>query len=102
MANQLGVSQNALSKLERGETSVSEDQLTKISGLLNVPKELIENFSDNVFFDSCTSSGMYNHYTNNINPIDEIKVLYERLLEEKTKTIKDLEAELKNKAKKNA
>jgi transcriptional regulator with XRE-family HTH domain len=92
IAERLGLSQNAYSKIERGEVKLSSERLTQISSILEVSEEIIRNFSEQVIFNSCSQSGYYNHVY--INPIEEIKMLYERLLKEKDMRIQELHAQL--------
>jgi transcriptional regulator with XRE-family HTH domain len=49
IASALKITQNAYSKMERGETKISEQRLQDIAKILEVPKESIEGFSDKIF-----------------------------------------------------
>ncbi|WP_225987830.1 helix-turn-helix domain-containing protein [Rufibacter sp. LB8] len=101
LAQELGVSQQTVSRMEASET-VEEDILAKVAKILGVQPEAIKNFSEeavfniigNTYHDSSTSL----HYQCTFNPIDKIVALYdekiallERLLEserEKTEFLK--------------
>jgi len=87
MAQQLGLSQQTVSKLEQKE-QIDDETLKKIAKVLNIPIEAIKNFNDeatktyiiNTFnnHDAVTS---YFGYKCTFNPMDKIVELYERLLE---------------------
>lgn len=96
LAEVLGISQQAISKLEQSET-IEEDRLEAVAKALGVTKEAIENFSEelainyfNNFYDNSSSQGnSFNQgmYTT-FNPLDKLlesfeenKKLYERLLQ---------------------
>jgi transcriptional regulator with XRE-family HTH domain len=49
LASKLQITQNAYSKMERGETKISDERLTQISNVLEIPKESIEQFSEKIF-----------------------------------------------------
>ena len=93
LAEELGISQQAVSKIEQSET-IEDDKLEKIAKVLGVSKEGIENFSDenvfnniNNFNDNSINHGPLNNYYCTFNPLDKLiesqeenKKLYERLL----------------------
>lgn len=81
MAEKLGISQSSYSDIENDRTRITPEKLEQIARVLNVSEETIKNFSESVIFNSCSKSGCYNTY--NINPLDKIQELYERLLKEK-------------------
>jgi transcriptional regulator with XRE-family HTH domain len=85
LADKIGVSQVAVSKIEKGEIKVDDKLLENIANALEVDKETILNFSDNYVFNNCSNSG--NHNTYQINPIEIIQNLNEKLLFEKDKMI---------------
>lgn len=91
VAKELGISQNAYSKIERGEIKLDDEKLTKIATVLKVTVDTIKTFSESVIFNNkdCQHIG-YNHNTYN-NPLDKIVELYERLLNEKDKKIEALQ-----------
>jgi transcriptional regulator with XRE-family HTH domain len=49
MAQQLNISQNVYSKLERGEVKITTDRLTMISEILQVPEESLMKDDFNIF-----------------------------------------------------
>jgi len=107
LAQNLEIGQKMLSKIERKET-VEDEWLDKIAASLDVPvdflktfemDEFLKNYSLNIYESPLTNnSGEYSQeivtqqvgeqdIVNNTYPIDEIKDLYNKLLEEKDKQI---------------
>jgi len=93
LAAELGISQQAISKLEQSE-DIEDSTLEKIAKILGVTKEAVLQFSDeavvnyfNTFNDNSFNNGAYNAFNCNFNPIEKLiealdanKQLYERLL----------------------
>ena len=87
LAEELGISQQAVSKIEQSET-IEKDKLDQIAKVLGVTKEGIENFSDenilniisNTFTSNDSSTINAINVQPNFNPLDKIVELYERLL----------------------
>ncbi|MEN7547368.1 helix-turn-helix domain-containing protein [Rapidithrix thailandica] len=88
MAEELGLSQQKISKIEQSET-VDEETLEKVAKALGMSPEAIEKFNEeaviniisNTFTDfKDNSSGINQNCDLNFNPIDKIVELYERLL----------------------
>ncbi|GAC1314710.1 MAG: helix-turn-helix transcriptional regulator [Mucilaginibacter sp.] len=84
LATELGISQQAISKIEQS-AEVEEEALIKIAKVLGVMPDAIRNFSDeaalnyfNTFNDN--STGAFNNFNCTFNPIDKVVELYERLL----------------------
>jgi transcriptional regulator with XRE-family HTH domain len=84
LAAELGISQQAISKIEQS-ADVDGDALEKIAKVLGVLPDAIRNFSDeatlhyfNTFNDN--STGAFNNFNCTFNPIDKVVELYERLL----------------------
>lgn len=50
IANELGVTQSAYSRMEVGETEITYGKLTKISSILKVPIDEIISFNENMIF----------------------------------------------------
>lgn len=110
LAELLGVSQQQVSIIENSE-SVEETKLESIAKILEVPIEVIKEYSDdkvmniitnNTFQDN--SSAIKNLYNPTFNPLDKLieaheenKKLYERLLEAEREKIVYLEKMLSNK-----
>lgn len=105
LAKKLGVTRQAVSKIEQSQT-VEEQKLEQIALALDVSTDTIKNFTEaavnyiNSFYDS--SKGDFN-YSCIFNPIDKIvelfeenKNLYERMLETERSKIKLLEDQLKS------
>lgn len=83
LAAELGISQQAISKLEQSE-EIEDSTLEKVAKVLGVTKEAIKNFTEdsifnyfNNFHDSSTGD-FRQHCT--FNPLDKVVELYERLL----------------------
>lgn len=89
MANKLGISQTAYSKIESNQTQVTIDRLKEIAGILEVSEtELINGSPINQFnIEKIEKNFAYIH-----NFVETQKELYERLLEEKDNYIKELKA----------
>lgn len=88
MAERLDISQTAYSKLERGETKVSDEKLSQIASVLEVRPEEIKAFDSQKYFNSVGNVEGDNNY-NGIyigeSDTELIKTLYEdkvTLLEE--------------------
>lgn len=78
LASALGISQQAVSKIEQS-ADVEDDALQKIASILGVPSEAIRNFSEEAVFNYFNnfhdnSSGF--NYNCTFNPIDKIVELY--------------------------
>jgi transcriptional regulator with XRE-family HTH domain len=85
LANDLGISQNTISKIEQQE-EIDDNLLSKIAGALGVSSEVIKDFDlekviyninnirDNTFQEGATSIAQQ------FNPVEKIVELYERLL----------------------
>ena len=102
LASVMGVSQQAISKLEQSE-QVDDDRLEEVSKALGVSTEAIKNFNEetalsiisNTFNDNAVLNGVL--YQPTFNPLDKIielyesKIqLYERMLKEKEMLIEKL------------
>ena len=104
LAEELGISQQAVSNIENSE-KVDDAKLDEIAKALGVTKEAIENFSDeavfnyfNTFSDNSINQGPIGaHNTCNFNPLDKVVELYERLVQAEKDKVTYLEKLLKNK-----
>lgn len=85
VANQLGLSTRAYSKIETGETQLTINRLNEISSALGVAPLEILGFDDKQVFNNCKQEG--NIGINHIN-------LPDKLIEQYDKTIKVLEDEV--------
>jgi transcriptional regulator with XRE-family HTH domain len=103
LAEELGISQQAVSKIEQSET-MEDDKLEQIAKVLGVTKEGIENFSEEAVFNIIGNTvnnhdnGAFFNYYPTFNPIDKLleaheenKKLYERLLKSEQDKIEYLE-----------
>ena len=119
LAKELGMTQSALSKIERSET-VEDDTLQQIAKALDMSVEAIKNFSEervvnyiqNNYEGSCSSQGG-NHtegdnspvgataensqMTNHYNPMEKLVEVFEKQVTELLKRIEFLEEMLKKK-----
>lgn len=104
LAVELGISQQAVSKMEQSE-NIEEEVLEKIATVLGVPAEAIKNFSDEAVINIISStlhntSGLVNYNpTFTFNPIEKIVELYnekvallERLLQSEKEKVEILKA----------
>ena len=105
LAEELGISQQAVSKIEQSET-IEDDKLEQIAKVLGVTKEAIENYSDEAVFNNIQNNydgsvihagPTINHHCT-FNPLDKLleaheenKKLYERLLKSEQDKIEYLE-----------
>ncbi len=110
LAYELGITQQAVSKIEQSET-VEEETLDRVAKALGVTKEAVEAFSEEAIFNNINSfhdnsslndySAIMN-YQCQFNPIDKIVALYdekmvlmERLLEAEKEKVALLEKLMK-------
>lgn len=108
LAEELGISQQAVSNIEQSET-IDDVKLEEIAKVLGVTKEGIENFSEEAVFniinntynnnssDSSTLIASSVNYQPNFNTVEKIVDLYERLLKAEQDKIDYLEKLLKEK-----
>lgn len=99
LATALGISQQAVSNIEKSE-NVEKDVLEKVAEALGISIEAIERFSEEAVFNYFNNfhdhSGFYNYST--FNPLDKLvesyeenKKLYERLLQAEKEKVAYLE-----------
>ena len=98
LATALGVSQQAVSKMEASE-AVEEERLRKVAGALGVSVEAIRNFTEEALFNNINNtfhdhSALINYQ---FNPIEKIVELYERLLQSERDKVALLEGLLSGK-----
>ncbi len=94
LASDLGMSQQAISKIEQQE-EIDEDILAKIASALGVSPDIIENFdlekaiyniNNNNYRDATIAEGA-TAIVQQINPVEKIVELYERLLQSEKEKI---------------
>ena len=106
IALELGISQQAVSKLEQSET-IEDEVLEKVAKVLGVTGEAIKNFSEDAVFNIIGNTYHDNasslNYQCSFNPLDKMvqlfednKSLYERLLQSEGEKIALLEKMLKD------
>jgi len=78
LAAELGISQQAVSKIEQSE-EVEEDALDKIAKVLGVTIEGLKHFTEDSVFNNINNFHDQS-IQNNFNPIEKVIELYERLL----------------------
>lgn len=96
LAEELGISQQSVSTLEKSET-IEDKKLEEIAKALGVTKEGIENFSEesvlniisNSFHDQSALNAILHQPT--FNPIDKVVELYERLVQAEKDKVEYLE-----------
>ena len=84
LATELGISQQAISKIEQSE-EIEDSTLEKIASALGLPTDAIKHFNEEAVFNIIgntftDSSSNNNNYLCTINPLEKIIELYERLL----------------------
>ncbi|MDB4918804.1 helix-turn-helix transcriptional regulator [Mucilaginibacter sp.] len=103
LARELGISQQAVSKIEQS-ADVDGDALEKIAKILGVTADAIRNFSEeavvnyfNTFNDNSTNNGAVYAFNSTFNPIDKLievfeenKKLYEQLLQSEREKVEIL------------
>ena len=102
LAHLLGVSQQAVSKLEQSE-HVDEDRLTEVGKVLGLSTEAIKNFNEdaiiNVIGNTVTNhdnASVFNYFPT-FNPFEKIVELYEALLKSEREKIELMETVMKEK-----
>ena len=109
LAEELGISQQSVSTLEKSET-MDDEKLERVAQVLGVTKEGIENFSEEAVF-NIIGNTVTNHdnsslfaYQPTFNPIDKLveayeenKKLYERLVQAEKDKVTYLEELLRKK-----
>ncbi|WP_158829352.1 helix-turn-helix domain-containing protein [Mucilaginibacter lacusdianchii] len=92
LAAELGITQQAISKLEQSET-VEDETLEKVAKVLGVTAEAVKYFSEDSIFNNMNNN-FHDHSTLNnsnyqctFNPIDKVVELYERLLQSEREKI---------------
>lgn len=83
LANELGLSQQTVSRLEQSET-IEDDVLAKVANILGVTSDAIKNFTEegvinyfNTFNDNSFNNGAYNAFGCNFNPIEKLMAVIE-------------------------
>jgi transcriptional regulator with XRE-family HTH domain len=99
LARRLGVTQQALSKMENAE-SMDDKRLEKVASALEVSPDVIRNFKEDVIINNIydQNNTVINYQ---FNPFEKIVALYDQLLETERKRIELLEALLKLQQEKN-
>lgn len=98
VAEKLGISQPALSKIESNETKISYEKVEQIAGILEVDVNEMLNFDMANVFNNCNQSGTFSGVNNSFTFTgEESREVYEKLLEEKDKRIQLLEQLLNGK-----
>lgn len=93
LARRLGVTQQALSKMENCE-SMDDERLERVASALEVSPDVIRNFREDVIINNVydQNNTVINYQ---FNPIEKIVALYDQLLATERKRIELLEAMLK-------
>jgi len=92
MADMLSVAQSTYSEYESGKKQITDDFLAQIAAILEVHPDVIRNYSDQIVFQNCTQSGLYN--TNNINDLESFDAMYKKLMEVQESRIAELKIAL--------
>ena len=100
LALELGITQQAVSKIEQSEM-VEEETLDRVAKALGVSKDAIEAFSEDVVLNIISNtfndeaSAYSANYKCTFNPLDKVVELYERLLASEKEKVTLLEKLLK-------
>ncbi len=100
LAQELGISQQAVSKLEQSE-QVEDEKLEVVAKALGVSAEAIKNFNEEAVFNNISNT-FHDHASLincQFNPIEKIIELYERMLKlerEKVEMLEKLLSQKKN------
>lgn len=95
VAIQLNISTRAYSKIESGETQLTIKRLNEISETLGAsPQEILGFDSANIFNNNSTNQQGGEFIAYNNTEIEYLKILFERIIEEKDKVIQMLEKQL--------
>lgn len=92
MAEQLDISQDAYSKLEKGTTKISQDKLDKIAEVLEINPEDISDFDNQKILNSYYNSSIRNN--SNHNDANLIRQLYEDKIALLEKLLRKAEEEI--------
>ena len=92
-AKELGIAQQNVSKMEN-KKEISEEQLKKVSEVLQASVEVIECFYENAITNNNILKDQVNNY--NIHPVEEIVNVFKGILSSKDDEIAKLRAELLN------
>ena len=94
VANQLGLSIRAYSKIETGETQLTINRLNEISKALGVDPIEVLGFDDQMVFNNCKQEGNYNTFgTTHFNFPEKLMQQYEKtiaVLEDEVRLLKGL------------
>ena len=98
LANDLGLSQQAISQLEQKE-ALDKDMLEKIAAVLKVPVEAIKNFDEetaihniqNNYDGSVINAGPSINYKCTFNPFEKMVELYEALVKSEKEKVEMLQ-----------
>lgn len=100
LAQGLGISQQAVSKMEQSK-EIDDEKLLKVAEILGVTVDAIKNFNEdsvlNMIQNNNDNSANNSLIAYQFNPIEKIVELYERLLASEKHKVELLESLLKNK-----
>jgi len=96
LATELGITQQAVSKLEQTE-KIDDERLEQIAKILGVNVDAIRSLNEDAIVSNINNTFHDHSIQNNINPIHEIIELYERLLQSEREKIVWLEKMLEEK-----
>jgi len=96
MAMQLGISQNHYSRLERGESKISQERLQEITNLLDVEEEDILSFDDYLSLNKGNSSKKIKKIASIINIWENERRLYKIIIKMKDNEIALLRKMIEN------
>lgn len=98
LASLLGISQQAVSKME-GSESIDDERIHTVAKALGVPAEILKNFTEEAAFFNIQNN--YDNATQNVNyqfnPVEKITELYDALLKAEREKVALLERLLSEK-----
>lgn len=90
LAAELGISQQAVSKLEQSE-KIEDERLEQVAKVLGVETEAIKHFNEESIVSNINNTFHDSSIQNQINPVKDIIELYERLLQSEREKVSMLE-----------
>lgn len=82
LAEKLGISQSAYSRIEKNEINITLEKLDKIAGILEIPTLDLINFNEHNIFNNCNLSGNFGNNSTYNAISDETRKLYEERIKQ--------------------
>lgn len=91
LANEMGVTQQYISKMENS-TKITDERIDEVGKILKVTSESLKNLDDKTIINNNILNDQVNNY--NIHPLDKVTELYNGIVADKDEEINRLRAEL--------